>query len=181
MFPQFEPYVWHVHASIALHCKPHYRSWQGLMMFLFVVNIAGCPVGQDDRDIVQAVELELQQRQARVQALQPDAAMQDGDQAMEAEEDSPALVVCPLPSQAVWGHAAISLLEVTSTFTSAFGSVGRQECYLLYIACSLFVTAKDCFCIVMNLPVGKLCSCASRPQRLWLTGYAGCSGGCLII
>lgn len=45
---------------------------------------------QDDKEIVQAVEQELQQRQIALQALQPNANA-DGDQGMN--EDSPALMV----------------------------------------------------------------------------------------
>ena len=45
---------------------------------------------QDDKEIVQAVEQELQQRQIAVQALEPNADV-DGDQGMN--EDSPALMV----------------------------------------------------------------------------------------
>ena len=48
---------------------------------------------QDDREIVQAVEQELQQRQIALQALEPNADV-DGDQGMN--EDSPALLVCLL-------------------------------------------------------------------------------------
>ena len=48
---------------------------------------------QDDKEIVQAVEQELQQRQIALQALEPNADV-DGDQGMD--EDSPALKVCLL-------------------------------------------------------------------------------------
>lgn len=51
---------------------------------------------QDDKEIVQAVEQELQQRQIALQALQPNADA-DGDQGMN--EDSPALMVCLLQPQ----------------------------------------------------------------------------------
>lgn len=48
---------------------------------------------QDDRDILQAVEQELQQRRARLQALEPDAEMQDGEQPMQPAEETPTLLV----------------------------------------------------------------------------------------
>ena len=48
---------------------------------------------QDDRDILQATEQELQQRRARLQALEPDAEMQDGEQPLEPAAESPTLVV----------------------------------------------------------------------------------------
>ncbi|DBA75017.1 TPA: Nuclear cap-binding protein subunit 1 [Trebouxia sp. C0004] len=46
---------------------------------------------QDDKEIVQAVEQELHQRQTALQALEPNADPVDGDQGMN--EDSPALMV----------------------------------------------------------------------------------------
>lgn len=57
-------------------------------------NVAyGWDVVQDDRDILQATEQELQQRRARLQALEPDAEMQDGDQPLEPAAETPTLVV----------------------------------------------------------------------------------------
>jgi hypothetical protein len=50
---------------------------------------------QDDKEIVQAVEQELQQRRTALQALEPNADV-DGDQGMN--EDSPALMVGLLPA-----------------------------------------------------------------------------------
>ena len=49
---------------------------------------------------MQAVEQELQARQGRLLSLQPAAAMQEGDQPMEAAEDSPAIAVSPHNSTA---------------------------------------------------------------------------------
>ena len=116
-----------------------------------------CPVGQDDKDILQAVELELQQRLARVQALQPDAAMQDGDQAMEAVGASQTLVVCPLPSQASWGHAATMLLQVTSTpllhMLLLLLELKKFTCLTLHAAC--LYQQRDSY-IVMFLSSGKI-------------------------
>ncbi|KAL3143241.1 hypothetical protein ABBQ38_002092 [Trebouxia sp. C0009 RCD-2024] len=47
---------------------------------------------QDDREILQGVEQDLRQRREILQAIEPDAAMPDGDQPMEPAEDSPTLV-----------------------------------------------------------------------------------------
>lgn len=41
------------------------------------------------------MEQELQQRRGRLQALEPDAEMQDGDQPMEPAEETPGLLVSP--------------------------------------------------------------------------------------
>lgn len=63
---------------------------------------------QDDRDILQAVEQELQQRRGRLQALEPDAEMQDGDQPLEPAEETPTLLVS---LRAVLNVACMILLE----------------------------------------------------------------------
>ena len=89
--------------------------WHLCLIVTILLMIAGDL--QDDREILQAVEQELQQRRDRLQALEPDAAAQDGDQPMEPVGETPALVVSLL--HCAWNFLVPTLAESCLNYMSA--------------------------------------------------------------